>query len=675
MSTSVASRRPKRLASDVIGQLEDVLKLNERDLPSWLSLIQQVVTKDKTEQVRDCYEKCLKIFPFLERVWIGYVQYELTRGEFDKVEELFKRCLFQSTGVQLWRTYVGYIRRKNNLITGGEEARRVIFQAYDLAVNKVGQDPESGSLWEEYIQFIDDWRPGSTWDEQPKLDLKRKVLKKALTVPLANLEKLWTMYTTFENDLNATTARKFISDISGAYMTARSLYKESSVLVEGLDRSTDIIPEGVQVPEQLKKWRRWIKWEKLNKLELEESLLMERIDYIFSQAIQKLIFHPELWFDMSEFYKQHPQYFSSTKIQELLTMSLLVNPGSFALNFKIIELHELDNNSTLVCKRFDALIAHFTTHHTQLLENSQELEDAVLHEYIQSKDEEDAEKPITDEEKKHVFENNSGLKHLKTQMSQLSKTISLTYCTYMKVIKRMRGIEEARLIFKAGRTSKARTHHIFAESALMEYYHAPTKNIALKVFELGLKPTNFGDDGEYIYKYLQFLMKIQDDINARTVFETTMKKQLEPEWMKKLFKLMMRFESQFGSLESVVRLEDKYHESFPKEKSIEAFADRYTFNDNGLSDPQADLIRYNDLKLRDISSSKRSLDDDEEEEALQKRHHLDEDATEGEAPQEDQGEFVTDEIYNLLRMLPNASSVGEPLFNNTKLISLLTQIV
>jgi cleavage stimulation factor subunit 3 len=673
MSASVASRRPKRLASDVIGQLEDVLKINDRDLPAWLQLIQYVVVKDKTEQVRDVYEKCLKKFPFLEHVWIEYIQYELTRGEFDKVDELFKRCLFQSTGVELWKTYVDYIRRKNNLITGGEEARRVIFQGYDLAVTKVGQDPESGSLWEEYVQFVDDWRPGSTWDEQQKLDLKRTVLKRALTSPLVNLESLWTVYTTFENDLNPTTARKFIGDISGAYMNARSWYKEWSTLTQGLDRSNEIIPEGVHSPEQLKKWRRWIAWEKQNKLELEDSKLMERIDYVFQMSTQKLMFHPELWFEMCDFYKQHPKYYSSTKIQELLNVSLLVNPAAFSLNLRLIELYELDNNSALVKKRFEALIEHLTKQHTQLSETINDLKESALIDYVQSKSEEDSEKPINDEEKTHVYAQNQGIQSLTSQLQHMAKTITLTYCTYMKCMKRLGGLEEARLVFKACRKSKTLTHHIFSENAMVEY-HASSKAIALKVFELGLKPAFFGEDGEYIYKYVKFLIKIQDDINARTVFETTLKKEIAPEWMKKLFKLMMRYESTFGSLASVGRLEEKYHEMFPKEKAIEAFADRYSFNEHGEFNADDDLIRYNDLRERDTTSSKRPLDDDDDDLLGSQKKVRFEDDERDVKEEEPKGEFVTDEIYNLLRLLPNASAVDEPKINNSKLISLLQHI-
>jgi hypothetical protein len=40
----------------------------------------------------------------------------------------------------------------------------------------------------------------------------------------------------------------------------------------------------------------------------------------------------------------------------------------------------------------------------------------------------------------------------------------------------------------------------------------------------------------------------------------------------------------------------------------------------------------------------------------------------------DDSQFVTDEVYNLLRALPSARYFDQPLFNNSKLISLLKDL-
>lgn len=674
----------------MIGQLEDKLKEDDTDVVTWLELISRIEAKDKTELVRETYENFLKKFPFMAKQWINYIMYELNRGEFEKVENIFKKCLYNVSSVSLWRTYVNYIRRKNNLITGGEEARRVIFQAYDVAISKVGIDPDSGELWNEYFAFIDDWKPVSTWDGQQKMDLKRKIFKKALQVPLNNLETLWGNYTTFENELSTTTARKFISEISGTYMNSRSWYKEWSNITKGLLRSDDYIPvKGAYDPLQLKKWFTWISWEKSNKLELkDENLVLDRVEYVFKQAIQHLTFYPELWFEFANFYRENESNYSSLKVQELLNEAILVNPLSFALNFKLIELYEIENNPILVGKRFSTLIENLTQLHDRKYNEIEELKLEAIGEE-ENVNEDGETKTKTDEEKQHIITSNNEIQEKLKELAKLSKAISLTYCQYIKSAKRLSGIKEARVIFGLARASKKiLTHHVFVEVATLEHYSNNTKT-AIRVFDLGLKPNFFGNDGEYIYKYLKFLIRINDDTNLRSLFETTVntkKNVIDEFWLKRIFKIYMNYELNFGQISSVDKLEKKYLENFPKESKILLFADRYSFKesqDDELDDD--DLIRFNDLKNSELvygktKSNKRKLNevDDEvdgddydlDEEESNKKQRT------GEIVDEDEHnnkikQYVTDEVYNLLRVLPNNSYFPKPVFNNSKLISLL----
>lgn len=692
--SSVADSHPrhksKRLASDIIGQLEDRLALNDRDIPTWLELIERTVQKDKIESVREVYERFLKKFPFLTKQWVAYIDYEVVRGEFDNANNILGRCLKSTTSVDLWKCYVNFIRRKHSVITGGDEARRVIFQAYETATNQVGTDPGSGSLWSEYLAFIDDWKAGSTWDEQQKMDMKRKVFKRALHIPLNNLEQLWSDYTVFENDLNATTARKFISETSGDYMNARSLFKEWNNITQGLDRSFETPPQVITDPSQLQKWTKWVKWEKQNKMAETPEVVAKRVDYVYKQAVQKLTFSPELWFDYVSFYEES-EFFSAIRVQELLNMSLLANPTSFALNFKLIELYELDNNTALVEKKFDNLIAHLHKEFERADGDLTELKESILSSEIERKKatlaEDEELKPFSAEETEAIFKRSSAVQEQSIELHKMAEVITKTYCHYMKAIKRIKSLQDARGIFKQCRNNKKTlTHHIFAENAYMENT-STGKNVALKVFELGLKPGFFANDGEYIYKYLKFLIKVNDDINSRTVFETTIttkKELIEPKWLKKMFKLFMKYEVEFGQVASVVKLEKKYYEAFPDDAKILSFADRYSLSteqdDYSVTD---DLVRSVDLKMTDSSvaqGTKRRSDDSEQN--ANKRQHIADDTETSEKAEEEKGEeddddgseYVSDEIYNLLRMLPNSSYFDTPLFNTSKLVKLLGEL-
>ena len=57
--------------------------------------------------------------------------------------------------------------------------------------------------------------------------------------------------------------------------------------------------------------------------------------------------------------------------------------------------------------------------------------------------------------------------------------------------------------------------HVFIAAAWMEYYSAKDKNLAIKIFELGLK--RFSAKPEYVRQYMDFMSTMNDDNNTRLV--------------------------------------------------------------------------------------------------------------------------------------------------------------
>lgn len=58
---------------------------------------------------------------------------------------------------------------------------------------------------------------------------------------------------------------------------------------------------------------------------------------------------------------------------------------------------------------------------------------------------------------------------------------------------------------------------IFVAAALMEYYCSKDKNIAFRIFELGLK--KFSHTPEYLLCYIDYLSHLNEDNNTRVLFE------------------------------------------------------------------------------------------------------------------------------------------------------------
>ena len=130
-------------------------------------------------------------------------------GERIKMEQIFSNTLMAIPHLQLWSMYVDHIRRVNNTVTDTTgNARTVIHQAYQIALQHVGIDKEAGRLWQEYIQFLKSWPGnvgGSGWQDQQKMDELRKTYQQAICIPNQAVTALWKEYDQFENGLNKVT--------------------------------------------------------------------------------------------------------------------------------------------------------------------------------------------------------------------------------------------------------------------------------------------------------------------------------------------------------------------------------------------------------------------------------------------------------------------------------------
>lgn len=88
--------------------------------------------------------------------------------------------------------------------------------------------------------------------------------------------------------------------------------------------------------------------------------------------------------------------------------------------------------------------------------------------------------------------------------------IPQTYVQYMKFARRAEGIKSARQIFKKAREDIRSRYHVFVAAALMEYYCSKDKDIAFRIFELGLK--RFGGSPEFVMSYIEYLSHLNGNV-------------------------------------------------------------------------------------------------------------------------------------------------------------------
>lgn len=102
-------------------------------------------------------------------------------------------------------------------------------------------------------------------------------------------------------------------------------------------------------------------------------------------------------------------------------------------------------------------------------------------------------------------------------LEKIKDNPTLPYIHYMLYSRRAEGIQAARLIFKRARDDVRTTQEIFIASALMEFFVTKDKQIALNIFELGMK--RYSVSAQYAKIYLDFLMLQNEYNNAKILVE------------------------------------------------------------------------------------------------------------------------------------------------------------
>ncbi|CAN6663460.1 mRNA 3'-end-processing protein Rna14p [Trichomonascus vanleenenianus] len=524
----------KRLPQDVIGRLEDEIAQDPHNVVAWRALTNEIKQKEKLEELREVYERMLKYFPTSAETWMDYAETELENGEFLKVEQIFQRCLPTVLNINLWTSYLGYIRRVNNINTDGDKARNVINEVFEFVLGKIGIDKDSGHLWTQYLDFIRSRETSTPWEQQQKNDLLRKTYRRAIQIPLTSYEVLWQGYSSFETNLNKSTARKFINEKSPAQMKARAALREMERLIDNLDRfNTTPLPRKYTEKELDKSqaWFRWINWEKSNPLETDKETVDVRVSYAYKQAVLAMRYYPEIWFDAAEYAVEQGR---ESEQMEYLKNGVAANPYSFMLHYKKAELEEKAGNAKAMKETFLQLIDNFK-------EQRNRLEQA---------------EPVN-----------------KARLDANAKDITMVYTVYMKAIKRLEGIKEARKVFGEGRKLTYSMYYIYVASAMMEYYNDKESGIAGKIFEVGLK--RHSDDAGFVKQYFDFLIMTNDDTNARALFEKSVVK-MSVEAAKPLYDHFLKYEANYGELSALQKLEKRCKEIYgDKISSIDLFANRY----------------------------------------------------------------------------------------------------
>ncbi|KAG9510241.1 Cleavage stimulation factor subunit 3, partial [Fragariocoptes setiger] len=504
---------------------------------AWSILIKEAAQKN-IQDVRPFYEELVKIFPTCGRYWRAYIDHEMKLKRYDKVGKLFKNCLIKVLNIDLWRCYLNYVKEAN---AEQPNFKDTMSQAYEFALEKIGLDISSYTLWNDYVQFLKEAEVDGSYMENQKITAVRRAYQRGVATPMIHIESLWKDYIAYEQSINPIIADRMIQDRSRDYMNARRVAKECEINIRGLNRSMPSVPPCSSAEElrQVEIWRKYIQWEKSNPLRTEDhASIIRRVVYAYEQCLLCLAHHPDIWYEYATYLEEQHKLMSDkgdvNKCKQLLE--------------DIVGVYERAINGVLR----DNLLLHFAYAD---FEEARNQHNKALDVYNKLIDQGHQGGPID---------------------------ITLVYIQLMKFTRRTEGIKAARLVFKRAREDTYCKHQIYTAAALMEYLCTKDQVVACRIFELGLK--KFNSIPDYILSYVNFISHLNEENNTRVLFERVLTTgSLQPTDSVEIWNSFLEFESNIGDLSSIVKIERRRAQALekilPNCTETSWIVDRYKFQD------------------------------------------------------------------------------------------------
>ncbi|KAH8340434.1 hypothetical protein KR067_002293 [Drosophila pandora] len=580
---------------------QQVVELRPYDIESWSVMLREAQTRP-IHEVRSLYESLVNVFPTTARYWKLYIEMEMRSRYYERVEKLFQRCLVKILNIDLWKLYLTYVKdTKSGLSTHKEK----MAQAYDFALEKIGMDLHSFSIWQDYIYFLRGVEAVGNYAENQKITAVRRVYQKAVVTPIVGIEQLWKDYIAFEQNINPIISEKMSLERSKDYMNARRVAKELEYHTKGLNRNLPAVPPTLTKEEikQVELWKRFITYEKSNPLRTEDTALVtRRVMFATEQCLLVLTHHPAVWHQASQFLDTSARVLTEKGVRSSVSAiqrssDPVVKQIEWILAFALLastltrgrgqnqKRNQTSSSDVQAAKIFADECANILERSINGVLNRNALlyfayadfeEGRLKYEKVHSMYNKLLQLPDIDPTLVRIY-------HYAFKRKDIMFFPFQVYVQYMKFARRAEGIKSARGIFKKAREDVRSRYHIFVAAALMEYYCSKDKEIAFRIFELGLK--RFGGSPEYVMCYIDYLSHLNEDNNTRVLFERVLSSGgLSPHKSVEVWNRFLEFESNIGDLSSIVKVERRRSAVFENLKEYEGketaqLVDRYKFLD------------------------------------------------------------------------------------------------
>ncbi|CAF1033907.1 unnamed protein product [Brachionus calyciflorus] len=502
--------------SITIEKAREKISINPNSLDSWNILIKDAQERP-IEEARLFFEQLVTQFPTCGKYWKAYIEEELLHKNFDQVEKLFERCLNNILSIDLWKCFLNYLKESKSHL---EDFNKIMIQAYDSAVQKIGLDVMSFSVWLEYLNFLKslDLNINNQNDKLTLYESVRRIYQMALENPIGNIDQIWKDYCAFETQVNPTNAKNLIDRASREFQNVKKVSKELESVTRPLDRNLPALNLEYPIDEeedirQLHAWKRFILWEKQNPLKLaDHRAVMRRVIFAYEQSFLCMAYHSDLWHEAACYLINQKE-----SLKQLGTLSDQV----------ILEVTE-----TAAVSLYERAINSFMKNNSLT--------------HLAYTDFEESRGNI--KKVYEIFE-----KYLAQERADQP---TLVWIHYIFLVRRNEDIIAARKLFKRARQDSRINYHLFIANALLEYFHTKDKAVGFNIFHLGAK--KFSHEPEYMLAFIKYMSHLNEDNNVRVLFERILSTDDIPAYKSnEIWSEFLKFECAVGDLASILKVDKK----------------------------------------------------------------------------------------------------------------------
>lgn len=478
-------------------------------------------------------------------------------GNTENVKLLFSKCLLTCLDIDLWRTYLRFVNHGKDS-SQLPESLLEMRQAYEFALDRIGQDVRSGAIWQDYINFLASPKPktlehetlyGSAPEGQEdaqKIVALRRAYHRALVVPTAALDSLWQGYERFENSTgNKTLAKRSIDEWRPKFQSARSTLKERMSMVDRLDMRALPLPPGrgkAKQAQQVAAWHEVIQYERSNPQNLDVAVYQARVVLIYEQALTVLLYYPEIWLDYASWHASSKGSGAEAS-KSILMKGKAALPYALTLHFTAAEYAEIAGDVEGARTVYEELLRRIKVEDTTTTQSSQKSEVSQPDDSTAAAEPENIHSKAPDEDVLDVLDAKQG---------------TLVWIQYMRFARRVEGLMAARKLFLRARKWPLLRWEGFVASAEMEWTSEGKEQIPRNIYELGLK--TYISEPEYVLHYISFLKGLGDWTNARALFERAIP-DCSPDSVAQLWDAYLEFEMTTGTLAAVKIIEQRRQEA------------------------------------------------------------------------------------------------------------------